>query len=196
MKPKPAFSLNGEQRLDIVELSQYLDKALKDQNLDPDGLNPQRNELYKECFEQLIFTLDDDGDNDNSFHLATLLSRLKDELTMTSDSYKQLYESSVTFGIRKALAARHENEDLRSKNKALHDDNVSLKEQNDYLLRKVSVLEQKSLCQKGDRKQLAKYKQEIRRMKGRNEVIKQHVEECLVQGHNEVYNAMQTDTNQ
>lgn len=173
---------------EAIEITQSLDTELKDRQLDPDGLNPQRNELYKECFEQLISSLP------NCCDLANLLSRIKDELTMTSDSYKKLYESSVTFGIRKALAARHENENLLSKNTALTNENIYLKEQNDYLLRKISVLEQKTSEKKGERK-VAKYKKEIKRMKNRTAAIQQHVEECLVQGHNEVCNAIQQNTN-
>ncbi len=184
MKLVREFNANEE----VIGIAQSLDSALKAKNFDPDGLNPQRNELYKECFEQLISSLQNCPD------LANLLSRIKDELTMTSDSYKKLYESSVTFGIRKALTARHENENLMSKNKSLSNENAYLKEQNEYLLRKISVLEQKTSDRKGERK-VAKYKKEIKRMKDRTEAIKQHVEECLVQGHNEVCNAIQQNTN-
>ena len=46
---------------------------------------------------------------------GALLSRIRDELNMTSDCYKKLYESSVSFGLNKAIAARHQNEKLHAK---------------------------------------------------------------------------------
>lgn len=247
----------------ISELIQSLDDDLKDQGLDPNGLNPQRNDVYNDYFERVITALQDyeydngengdcDDDNEdlyedmkhnignssfatsktckignidntgipNMIGITTLLSRIKDELTMTANSYKKLYESSVTFGIQKALTARRENEDLRVENKQLKDDCKLLKDQNEYLLRKICILEEQQQQNttglnttafnspnrhhhqqhhqfKRNHNQdmitnekVAKYKLEIKRLQDRNESIKHQVEECLIQGHNEVCNAI------
>ena len=41
-----------------------------------------------------------------------LLLRVRDEVTMTIDAYKTLYESSVTFGVRKQLEAEQGMDEL------------------------------------------------------------------------------------
>ena len=64
---------------------------------------------------------------------------------MTASSYKKLYDSSVTFVIQKALTARRENEELRGENKKLQEGCKLLKEQKEYLLRKVSILEEQQI---------------------------------------------------
>lgn len=161
-----------------------LDKQLEDADLDPVGLSPKRNELYVEHFDSLIQRFYDDDDTSD---IANLLSRIKDELSMTANSYRKLYESSVTFGLQKALTARHENEDLRTENKALQLENTSLKDRIDYLSRKLSILECKNPNRRSDR-QADKYKLELKRLKECNEEMKHHVEKCLVHGHREVYN--------
>lgn len=137
-----------QQTIEIIQLTQSLDKALQDQEIEPEGLNPQRNEIYTDYFEQLLSVLDNHdttthNNPSSSDFLVDLLSRMKDELTMTATSYKKLYESSVTFGIQKALKARHERDELKSNIRILEDEKQSLLDQNDFLLRKVQVLEQK-----------------------------------------------------
>lgn len=206
----------GEQQsLEIIQLSQSLDQALKDHQIEPDGLNPLRNGLYTDYFEQLLTLLDE---YDECSDLVLLLSRFKDELTMTSASYKKLYESSVTFGIQKALTAQREKDDLKAKIQVLQEQEKSLQDQNEFLLRKIDVLEEKvqqcrykttsdailrgsgttrgttddnNHCMREARRgqKVDKYKLEIKRMKDRNEAIKHHVEEYLIQGHEEICNA-------
>ena len=48
-----------------------------------------------------------------------LLLRVRDEVTMTIDAYKTLYESSVTFGVRKQLEAEQGMDELESQVEAL-----------------------------------------------------------------------------
>lgn len=43
----------------------------------------------------------------NSPERGLLLLRVRDEIRMTVDAYKALYDSSVTFGTRKQLQAEH-----------------------------------------------------------------------------------------
>lgn len=155
-------------RLDVLKLTKSLDDELEDQELDPNGLSPQRNDIYIEYFDRLIVLLDDEYD---CTEVAHILSRIREEMLMTANSYKKLYESSVTFGIQKALAARHENENVRGMNKALQDENISLKEQNDYLLRKISILEQRSPNRRTDRQQQVTTRSRFGILRGRDTSI-------------------------
>merc|ERR1712159_798606 len=66
------------------------------------GICPVREDLYAQCFDELIRQLTLDGPE-----RGLLLLRVRDEVRMTVDAYKVLYDSSVTFGVRKQLQAEH-----------------------------------------------------------------------------------------
>ena len=57
-----------------------------------------REELYAQCFDELIRQV-----TINCAERGLLLLRVRDELRMTIAAYQTLYESSVAFGMRKAL---------------------------------------------------------------------------------------------
>jgi len=59
-----------------------------------------RRELYAQCFDEVIRQC-----TINCVERGLLLLRVRDELRMTLHSYQTLYESSIAFGIRKALQA-------------------------------------------------------------------------------------------
>ena len=59
-----------------------------------------RRELYAQCFDELIRQC-----TINCVERGLLLLRVRDELRMTLHAYQTLYESSIAFGIRKALQA-------------------------------------------------------------------------------------------
>jgi dynein light intermediate chain len=56
--------------------------------------------LYAQCFDEVIRQC-----TINCVERGLLLLRVRDELRMTLHSYQTLYESSIAFGIRKALQA-------------------------------------------------------------------------------------------
>jgi dynein light intermediate chain, axonemal len=51
----------------------------------------------------------------NCAERGLLLVRIRDEINMTLAAYQTLYESSVAFGMRKALSAEHSNMELELK---------------------------------------------------------------------------------
>ena len=59
-----------------------------------------RRELYSQCFDELIRQ-----STINCAERGLLMLRVRDELKMTLIAYQTLYESSIAFGIRKALRA-------------------------------------------------------------------------------------------
>ena len=59
-----------------------------------------RRELYAQCFDELIRQC-----TINCTERGLLLLRVRDELRMTLHAYQTLYESSIAFGVRKALQA-------------------------------------------------------------------------------------------
>ena len=87
-------------RFDVISLQEHLDKKLGERKARETGICPVREELYGQCFDELIRQVALDGPE-----RGLLLMRTRDEIRMTIDAYKTLYSSSVTFGIKKQLKA-------------------------------------------------------------------------------------------
>jgi dynein light intermediate chain len=64
------------------------------------GICPIREELYNECFDELIRQV-----TINCLERGILLMRIKKEIEMTINSYQTLYESAIAYGIRASLLA-------------------------------------------------------------------------------------------
>ena len=77
-----------------------LEKKLIERKARETGICAVREELYGQCMDELIRHVALDGPE-----RSLLLMRTRDELRMTTDSYKTLFASSVVFGIKKQLRA-------------------------------------------------------------------------------------------
>lgn len=73
-----------------------LDQKLLERQARETGLCPVREELFSECFDELIrqVTLDEPT-------RGMLLFRVREDIRKTNESYQTLYQSSVTFAMRK-----------------------------------------------------------------------------------------------
>ncbi|KAG7393507.1 Axonemal dynein light intermediate polypeptide 1 [Phytophthora pseudosyringae] len=87
-------------RFDVLKLQEALDAKLVHRQARESGICPVREDLYSQAFDELIreVTL-------NCPERGLLLLRVRDELRLTTDAYKTLYDSSLTFGVRKQLQA-------------------------------------------------------------------------------------------
>ncbi len=94
VSPRPAT------RLDVVILQDELDKKLQERQARETGICPIREELYSQAFDELIRQA-----TINCAERGFLLVRVRDEIKMTIQAYQTLYESSVAYGMRKALQA-------------------------------------------------------------------------------------------
>lgn len=65
------------------------------------GICPIREQLYNECFDELIRQI-----TINCLERGILLMRIKKEIEMTVNSYQTLYESAIAYGIRTSLIVR------------------------------------------------------------------------------------------
>ncbi|CAN0402754.1 unnamed protein product [Ascophyllum nodosum] len=99
-------------RLAVITLQEKLDKNLQERQALETGICPVREDLYTQAFDELIrqVTLD-------SPERGLLCLRVRDEIRMTIDAYKTLFDSSVTFGIRSSY--RRNKEWTRWKNRYL-----------------------------------------------------------------------------
>lgn len=85
-------------RLDVVTLQEELDKKLQERQTRETGICPIREELYSQAFDELIRQV-----TINCAERGFLLVRVRDEIKMTIQAYQTLYESSIAYGMRKAL---------------------------------------------------------------------------------------------
>jgi dynein light intermediate chain len=97
------------------------------------GICPVRRELYSQCFDELIRQV-----TISCQERGLLLLRVRDEIRMSIAAYQTLYESSVAFGMRKALQAEQGKSDMENKIKELEEEKRQLEQQ---------VLELKSKCE-------------------------------------------------
>ena len=84
----------------FLHLQEQLDQKLEQRQARETGICQVRRELYAQCFDELIRQC-----TINCVERGLLLLRVRDELRMTLHAYQTLYESSIAFGIRKALQA-------------------------------------------------------------------------------------------
>ncbi len=94
VSPSPAT------RLDVVNLQDELDKKLQERQARETGICPIREELYSQAFDEIIREV-----TINCAERGFLLVRVRDEIKMTIQAYQTLYESSIAYGMRKALQA-------------------------------------------------------------------------------------------
>ncbi|XP_078256296.1 33 kDa inner dynein arm light chain, axonemal-like [Rhinoraja longicauda] len=79
-------------------MQENLDRKLLQRQARETGICPIRRELYAQCLDELIRQI-----TINCPERGLLLLRVRNEILMTFAAYDTLYESSVAFGLRKAL---------------------------------------------------------------------------------------------
>ena len=72
--------------------------------------------MYAQCFDELIRQITID-----CAERGFLLVRVRDEIRMTVQAYQTLYESSIAYGMRKALMAEQKKNEMTSRIKELED---------------------------------------------------------------------------
>ncbi|XP_059194544.1 axonemal dynein light intermediate polypeptide 1 [Centropristis striata] len=111
-------------RTDVIHLEELLSRKLQQRQARETGICPVRRELYSQCFDELIRQV-----TINCAERGLLLLRVRDEIKMTIAAYKTLYESSVAFGMRKALQAEQGKADMEKRISDLEEETQDLKKQ-------------------------------------------------------------------
>mmetsp|Transcript_8104 Transcript_8104/g.14060 ORF Transcript_8104/g.14060 Transcript_8104/m.14060 type:complete len:242 (+) Transcript_8104:156-881(+) len=111
-------------RLDVINLQERLDQQLQQRQARETGICPVREELYAQCFDELIRQV-----TINCAERGLLLLRVRDEMRMTIAAYQTLYESSVAFGMRKALQTEQGKADMEAKIQQLESEQKELERQ-------------------------------------------------------------------
>ncbi|XP_054869568.1 axonemal dynein light intermediate polypeptide 1 isoform X1 [Amphiprion ocellaris] len=152
-------------RTDVIHLEERLDTKLQQRQARETGICPVRRELYSQCFDEIIRQV-----TINCAERGLLLLRVRDEIQMTIAAYQTLYESSVAFGIRKALQAEEGKADMEKRLSELQDEKEVLRKQLD---------EQKAKCDATEKREAEKrqveekkYLEDIQFLKRSNHQLK------------------------
>ena len=113
----------------------------------------------------------------NCSERGMLLLRVRDEIRMTIAAYQTLYESSIAFGMRKALMAEQRKAELESKIKQLELDNEDLEKQVANLKQKCSTIEKRETERREQEAQ--KHEEQVAYLKKANEQLKLNLENLL-----------------
>jgi len=159
-------------RLDVINLQEKLDEKLLQQQAREMGICPVREALYAEAFDELIRQV-----TINCAERGVLLLRVRDEIRTSIAAYKTLYESSVAFGMRKALHAEQEKEDMRLNINKLERDKEELERQVADLQAKCEAIEKRELERRAaDEK---KHQDEMTILQKANKQLTSHLQTIL-----------------
>merc|ERR1712061_430488 len=132
------------------------------------GICPVREELYSQCFDELIRQV-----TINCPERGLLLLRVRDEIRMSIAAYQTLYQSSVTFGTRKQL----QSEQGKAETEAMIAENEEQKRH-----KEARVVELKNQCEAIERRETERRTIDDRKRKEEIDFLKhqqQHLESFL-----------------
>lgn len=159
-------------RLDVINLQEQLDHQLQQRQARETGICPVREELYSQCFDELIRQI-----TINCAERGLLLLRVRDETRMTIAAYETLYESSIAYGIRKALMAEQKKTELDGKLKQLVSIKRELQQQVENLRKTIDTTQQRA-AERRDAEEKA-HMEEVERIQKTNEQLKTSLETML-----------------
>merc|ERR1711935_666159 len=145
-------------RLDVQRLATQLDRKLLQRQARETGICPIRRELYKQTFDEIIRQV-----TINCAERGLLLLRVRDEINMTLEAYKTIYESSTGFGCRKALMAANDEHETAAHISRLTSEINKLKAESNELTARIEAIKRK-------------HAEEVQFLKRNNQQLKQQLE--------------------
>lgn len=159
-------------RIDVVNLQEALDLKLQQRQARETGICPIREELYAQTFDEIIRQI-----SIACSERGLLLLRVRDEIRMTIAAYQALYESSIAFGMRKALMAEQKKAELHTKIQVLSAEVSELEHQVSQLGSRCEEME--SLEKERYAHEEEKHAQEVAKHKAVNDQLKDSLEALL-----------------
>lgn len=157
---------------DVTTLQDSLDQKLQQRQARETGICPIREELYAQCFDELIRQV-----TINCAERGLLLLRVRDEIRMTIACYQTLYESSIAFGMRKALQAEQNKVDAQGKIKMLENEVREGEKQVSEAKDKIRVTEETEAERRAEEE--TKHTEEMEFLKKHNATLKKELEQLL-----------------
>ncbi|KDO25152.1 hypothetical protein SPRG_09301 [Saprolegnia parasitica CBS 223.65] len=129
-------SMVPSTRADVVALQEQLDAMLVQEQTKKQGICANRERLHAQVFDEVI----------RQVTLACperglLLLRIRDEIRMTIEAYQALYNTSLSFGIRKTVMAEEGMQAVDDELRALQATNAELREARSHWMHRLKVLE-------------------------------------------------------
>ena len=115
VSPTPATSA------DVTNLKKELERKLEILGARDSAICPVREELHIQCFDELIRQI-----TINCAERGILLVRVRDEFRMVKETLQSLYDSSIAYGLKKALIGESSKETMKNKQLALEKENKDL----------------------------------------------------------------------
>jgi dynein light intermediate chain len=159
-------------RTDVINLQEHLDQKLAERQARETGIDPVREELYAQGFDELIRQV-----TINCAERGLLLLRVRDEIRMTIACYQTLYESSIAFGMRTALQAEQNKVESQAKIKVLNNEIRDLAKQVEEMKEKTSSLEEREIARR--EAVAAKHTEEVNNVGKHNAQLKKDLEALL-----------------
>ena len=117
------------------DLFKALDQKLKERRAKDKGICPVRQELYSQCFDEIIRQVTIDNPE-----RGLLLLKVRDEIKMSIASYQILYESAILYGIRKQLQSEDARIELKKELEEKEKKNIELTNKKIALENKLQAL--------------------------------------------------------
>lgn len=159
-------------RLDVINLQESLDHKLQQRQARETGICPVREELYSQCFDELIRQV-----TINCAERGLLLLRVRDEIRMTTAAYQTLYESAIAFGMRKTLMNEQNKSEMENTIKSLDSDTEDLERQVADLTKRIEVVQEKEKERRENDEKV--HAEEVQQLKNINEQLKASLEGLL-----------------
>lgn len=150
-------------RMDVIQVTTFLDQRLRERQARETGICPVRRDLYQQAFDELIRQV-----TIECAERGLLLLRVRDEINMTLAAYQTLYESSVAFGMRKALQAEHGKHEMLEKIAELQDEKVNLER---------NVADLKAKCEAIERREAERRQQDDKKHQDEIAFLKRSVQQ-------------------
>ncbi|KAI6221909.1 Dyla-1 [Aphelenchoides fujianensis] len=159
-------------RFDILGLQQKFENELKVARAKPFGICPIRRRIYDEMFDELIRQV-----TINCAERGLLLLRVRDEIHLSILSYQSLLESSIGYGIRKAILVEQQQSQAILDRDLERAKNAELSKRVDELEKQ---LKQERIIKEEEVKLLEeKMKDENERLAESNRTLKMHLQAIL-----------------
>jgi len=160
-------------KAEVLSLQEGLDRRLQTAQARETGICPVREELYNECFDELIRQV-----TINCLERGILLMRIKKDIEMTVGSYQTLYESSIAYGIRTSLLAEEEKNKMSEKIKSLEDECEMVKDKISQIEKDIVNKEESDKKQREDENK--KHEEYILNYRGENQKLKDDIKKQII----------------
>ena len=159
-------------RLDVITLQENLDRRLQEEQARETGICSIRAKLYSQVFDELIRQV-----TITCAERGLLLLRTRDEIRMNLHNLQTLYESSIAFGIRKALIAQQKKQKMENELRDLDGRKQELEDQLRELSEKCKNLEVSD--EEAKEAETARHTEETEKLIKGNETLKGNLEALL-----------------